>query len=440
MKKTRSRKAGRARPKKAAKRKAPVQMRAAVRQQVLPSSHVFEEGLARFMSPEGVFYNPEMRRCRDLSSLWVGTRGKLAQALDAFCASGARGLRYKMENRNVGKLLFLDLSQKAINASKANAKLNRISSSGADFAKEDIQRFLLGRSDFDLIEIDPFGSPAPYLHAVMRAGYNLDERYLSITATDMAVLCGAHAAACWKNYGAKPMDNEFCHENALRILLGKTARAAAEENWAVEPQFCYSHRHYLKLLLKLTKGAEGAVGCAKQSMSYVVHCPKCLYHALYSPVRTGKKGEEPSNEIIRGFPPLVCPNCSMGGGSGGPSNWGGGEPPSAVRMNWAGPLWGGKWADEKTIKEMAAELKKRPYLSQEELAPILDTISSELKGPALYYDLHELASRHKMKIPKTEDVIASLTRAGFFASRTHFLPTAIRTDAGLEEIAALLVK
>ncbi len=387
----------------AALKQASAQARLAASRQAGAQTHFSEEGLARLRTGEGVFFNPFMRQCRDLSSLWVATLPKLANVLDGFCASGARGLRYKLENENVGKVMFLDLSEKAVEAAKKNARLNKVKSSDAAFVRDDIARFLLNRSDFDLIEIDPFGSPAPHLHAVMRAGYNLPERYLSITATDMAVLCGAHAAACWKNYGAKPMDNEFCHENALRILLGRVARAAAEENWSVEPQFCYSHRHYLKLLLKLKKGADGAVECAKLSMRYAVHCPKCLYHAI------GK------------FPSSTCPDCGK-------------------QMNYAGPMWGGKWADGKTIEGMQMALAERPYLDNEEIGPLLSLIQDECEGPALYYDLHELASRHKMKIPKSEDVIAALTRAGYFCSRTHFSPTAIRTDAPLEEIVGMMKK
>ncbi|MDE1798503.1 MAG: tRNA (guanine(10)-N(2))-dimethyltransferase [Candidatus Micrarchaeota archaeon] len=423
---SKTRNAGRASARKSTRRTPKKAGRISALAQSRPAPHFSEEGLARIRAPDGVFFNPHMRQCRDLSSLWVGTRGKLASALDAFCASGARGLRYKMENKNVGRVTFLDMSGKAMAAAKANARLNKIKAAQAAFVQEDIRRFLLNRSDFDLIEIDPFGSPGPHLPAVMHAGYNLNERYLSITATDMAVLCGAHAAACWKNYGAKPMDNEFCHENALRILLGKVARAAAEENWAIEPQFCYSHRHYLKLLLKLTKGAERAVECAKQSMCYAVHCPKCLYHAMHATARmaargAGGPGTEGAAPHPHGFPPSACPEC--------------GE-----RLNWAGPMWGGPWADGKTMREMMDELKKRPYLERTELDDLLKTILDELPGPALYYDLHELASRHKMRIPRTEGVLAALRKSGFFASRTHFSPTAIRTDAPLEEIVALLAK
>ena len=59
-----------------------------------------KEGQATLFVPEQssrdpfhcpVFFNPHMRLCRDLSSLWVGTLPALPSVLDVFCASGARG-------------------------------------------------------------------------------------------------------------------------------------------------------------------------------------------------------------------------------------------------------------------------------------------------------------------------------------------------------------
>ena len=43
-------------------------------------------------------------------------------------------------------------------------------------------------------------------------------------------------------------------------------------------------------------------------------------------------------------------------------------------------------------------------------------------------------------IPRTDDVVAKLHEEGFFASRTHFSPVAIRTDAGLEDVLGEMEK
>jgi len=55
-----------------------------------------KEGAASISLSGGVFYNPEMELCRDVSSLAIGAigagGGKL-HILDAMCASGIRGIR-----------------------------------------------------------------------------------------------------------------------------------------------------------------------------------------------------------------------------------------------------------------------------------------------------------------------------------------------------------
>ena len=375
-------------------------------EQKAPVSVIVTEGLAKIKTNEKVFFNPHMRFCRDLSSLWVGSLPALDSVLDGFCASGARGLRYKLENKNVASVAFVDASPDAIELAESNAKLNAIAPKEFRTMRADINRLLGTGERFDLIEIDPFGTPMPYLAALTRCGNGLDERYISVTATDTAVLCGAHAQACYKVYSARPLHSEVCHETGLRILLASIARAAAAEDWGLEPQLCISHRHYFKVLARLRKGADGAVETSKTAMTYLTHCPHCLYHAQY----------ENAAELS-----LSCPQCGK-------------------KMDWGGPVWGGKWADAKAIEKMVRMLSQRRYLDIEEVGGLLKTVLEECEGPSLYYDLHELASKHKRTIPRAEDVVTKLMESGYFASRTHFSPTSVRTDAGLEDLLALMEK
>jgi len=65
-----------------------------------------EEGIS-FTAGKNVFYNPNMKFCRSVSSLAVGVIGGKLSVIDAFCASGIRGIRYAKENSNVEKLTFL---------------------------------------------------------------------------------------------------------------------------------------------------------------------------------------------------------------------------------------------------------------------------------------------------------------------------------------------
>ncbi len=372
------------------------------------AGQILSEGLASVRVPDGIFFNPAMRLCRDLSSLWVGAQPTVKNALDAFCASGIRGLRYKLENGNVQSLTLLDADPAAAEAAKENIGLNKIEGGAARAVCSPVEVFLSSNFGFDLVEIDPFGTPAPFLPFALRSCASIKSLRLSLTATDTAVLCGAHAPACINQYNAKPLDNEFCHENALRILLGHLARAASQYDFSMHPQLCFSDRHYVKLLVELRKGAPEAVRSSKLAMKFVAYCPRCRYHSL------------------GGFPPASCPLCD-------------------AKCDWAGPLWGGAWADLSTVKKIASLSKERPYGSGPELSSLLAVLHSELDAPGgnappLYYDLHELASAHKRRIPRVDDMLASLRSAGLFSSRTHFKDHSVRTDALLDEILQFMPK
>lgn len=357
------------------------------------------EGSLKIDVPEGVFYNPEMELCRDISSLVVGAlEGKLT-VLDAMCASGVRGLRYKKENRNVKSLTLADLSRKAVACAKKNAAKNKVKCS---FFLGDA-RERMREERFDLVELDPFGTPEPYLHDACFCLAGKKESFLSVTATDMAVLCGAHHAACLKNYGAAPLDNEFCHENAVRILASKVILTAAPFNLAAKPVFAFSHRHYVKMLFSFKQGAEHAVGMVKK-LGFVSYCHGCCWRETKR-IPLEKK----------------CPHCGHA-------------------LEIAGPLYLGSLWDGKLIGKALDLNAKRKYRKSETINKALLTILCESKVDTYgYYDLHVLAEKLGKRILSMDEGISRLRKAGFLAERTHFCPTAIRTNAPHNAVRTLAV-
>ena len=358
----------------------------------------FAEGKVKITVPAGVFYNPEMELCRDIGSLAVGALSGKLSVVDAMAASGVRGLRYKKENRNVSALALVDLSEKAVSAERKNAKTNRVK---CRVTYADANRFLY-ENEFDFVELDPFGSPQPFLNDAVRSFRTKKKGYLSVTATDMAVLCGAHHAACLKNYGAIPLDNEFCHENAARILAAKVVLTAAPFNFAATPVFTLSHRHYVKLIFVLEQGAEAAVAAVKQT-GFVSYCEKCCYRET---ARLPRRQE--------------CPLCK-------------------TRLVHAGPVYLGKLWDEKLLGKMLKLNAQRKYRRGKEIEKLLSTMKQEGAIASYgYYDLHVLAKKMKTPISSMDDAIGKLRKTGFAASRTHFCPTAVRTDAPHEKVLKLL--
>lgn len=358
-----------------------------------------EDGIS-IAAPEGVFYNAEMELCRGICSLAVGALGIKLSVLDAMCASGIRGLRYKKENRNVSSLTLADLSRKAVACAKRNARMNRVK---CRCVNADANLFM-HKNEFDLVELDPFGSPAPFLHDAMHCFRAKKKGFLSATATDMAVLCGAHHAACLKNYGAAPLDNEFCHENAVRILAGKVVLTAAPFNFSATPVFSLSHRHYVKVIFALEEGADAAVAAVKNT-GFVSYCEKCCYRES---ARLPRKQE--------------CPSCG-------------------TRMVHAGPVYLGNLWSGKLLGKMLKLNAARKYAKRKEIEKMLSTMRQESEIASYgYYDLHVLAKRMKKQISGIDDAIAGLRKAGFAAARTHFCPTAVRTDAPHEKVLEVLCK
>ena len=361
-----------------------------------------EEESVRFTVSKNVFYNPAMRFCRSMSSLVVGAigdaEGKL-DVVDAFCASGIRGIRYAKENKNVGRVIFIDLERSAINLAKKNARVNKIKNGALE---GNISR-LAFQCEGDFVEIDPFGTPSPYLVDALRLFNRKKTAYLSVTATDVAVLCGGKVAACLKNYHARPLNNDFTHENGLRILLGRMVEMAAEFNFGTEPLVSFSDRHYLKVIVRLRRGADLAYGCQKKQ-GYITWCSACGYRF---------PGQFPATG--------ACGFCG------------------ANKNEFAGPLWLGELHDADFLKKMAALNGQRKYSDKEDIARMLSVMEGEIGMPPYYYNVHELCSIHHIQpVPKFSDFMGALEAKGHAARRTHFSPVSIKTAAPYREVLEAL--
>lgn len=352
-----------------------------------------------------VFYNLNMTFCRSMSSLAVGAIDSELEVVDAFCASGIRGIRYAKENKNVTKVTFIDIDQKAITLTKKNAKVNKISKTKFDAKKGSVSR-LAFEFDGDFVEIDPFGTPAPYLVDAFRYFNRKKVAYLSVTATDVAVLCGGIVAACLKNYHSKPMNNEFTHENGLRIMLKRIAEVAAEFNMGISPLVSFSDRHYLKSVIKVTRSADLAYESAKK-LGYVSFCNKCGYR------NSGKFPQE---------------NCGCGHGNDS-------------KLDYSGALWLGELHDFGFVKKMINLNKKRNYSQRAEIDKTLKLLEGEIGMPPYYYNVHNLSKINSLgSVPKLDLVLQKLKDAGFNAARTHFSEISIKTNCPHEKLAQILAR
>ncbi len=336
---------------------------------------------------EAVFYNPRMTTNRDLSVLALKAMAsglKKKMVLDGFCASGIRGIRYALEAR-LGPVTFLDASDAAMAVCRKNVRLNKLKK--AEFVQQDFDSFATSGRCFDVVELDPFGTPATFVANAVRLLPKVG--ILSVTATDLATLCGSKNGPAARRYDARPLYVEYAHELALRIVAGFVVRQAAMQDVAATPVFSFYQDHFTKILFRTRRGAQAADE-ALQKIGVVSHCMQCGHR------ETGRRET------------CVC----------------------GRTMSVAGPLWQGDVNDSGALSAMKKGTK------DVKLHALLDVLAGESGMPPYFFDVHH-AGRGAAS-PKMDDVISRLKKKGFQAARTHYSPTAVKTDATLAELKAVL--
>lgn len=353
-----------------------------------------------------VFYNPAMELNRDINVAATAAFVKRLLAkrdmaiediryLDAFSASGIRGLRVAKE---VGVHATLnDWSPEAFELINKNIELTGLSEKVE--ASRRNANVLLHESKFNIVDIDPFGTPSPFLDAASVSALNL----LSVTATDTAPLCGAHLNSGIRKYAAVPLNREFHSEMGLRVMLGACAREIAKHDKAMVPLLSHSTRHYVRGYLEIRNGAKQADRTLK-CMGFLSYCPHCG-----------------GRETVRGLAVHIKPECPSCGGL----------------TEIAGPLWLGPLREKEFCDEVLIELEERPLSTKEKASKIISFCRDELDIP-MFYDQHVICKQLGVSASGIDLLIASLKIKGFKASRTHFSGTSFKTDASVAEIKEII--
>lgn len=206
------------------------------------------EGLAKIKTSKNVFYNPVMKLNRDISVILLNALNRKMTIADIMAATGVRSIRFLKEVKGV-KVFINDNSKEAVKLIKSNLKLNKVK---ATVSNEEANLFLMKSKGFDYIDIDPFGTPNPFLDTAVKKLAR--DGILAVTSTDPAALTGTYINSCRRKYWAEPLHNHMMHEAALRILIRKIQLIGAQYDKALIPIFSFSKEHYLRVFLKNEKG------------------------------------------------------------------------------------------------------------------------------------------------------------------------------------------
>ena len=353
---------------------------------------MIEEGKINFQLGDA-FYNPKSKLVRDLGVLaalvYRQQQGKL-RVLETMAGSGVRSLRYYQEsqadyvwvnegNHELGELLTSNL-QRYIPQTKYH------------LTHWDANRLFFDcfsrRDYYDFVDVDCFGTAAPYLSSMLWATKLNGLMYL--TSTDGRTFAGRFPNKSLQAYGAIARSHPALQEQALRILIGTVAQQAGAKGMGIEPIFAYFAGETYRVLMRLVRHPN----LTTDNYGFLGYCHYCGEYQTINPRQLGK---------------VTC-NCA--------------QPNLAI----SGAMWLGELHNQEYLNKMSAIAKQWQWRKAEKLLKIMQ---QEADLPPYFFSLKEIGKRGSLDLPPRNLLIEALKAQGYRASQTHFNPEAIKTNATL---------
>ncbi|PFH59470.1 hypothetical protein XA68_12279 [Ophiocordyceps unilateralis] len=376
--------------------------------------------------------------------------------LDALSASGLRALRYAHELSFATSITANDLSASAAASIQRNVQhngLQDIVSVTNDDALALMYRCIahdLSQKDrhgnpgkghkFDVVDLDPYGTAAPFFDAALQAVRD-DGGLVCITCTDSAVWAGhSYCEKAFALYGGVPVKGPHSHEAALRLILHAVATSGAKYGLAIDPLLSLSIDFYTKIFVKVTRRQQTVKFNGVRTM-LVYSCDQgCgaweTQPLLRSRPAPNKKGSGSFYKHGMALGPTTdrfCQHCGF-------------------KMHVNGPMFAGRIHSQDFIQRILDEIPNAPpdvYKTLPRLEGMLRTAQEEqIAEPELPTDVdpHEaelatvdaspffvvpgkLASIVSCATPTDDMFRGALVHLGYRIGRSHCRPGSIKTDA-----------
>lgn len=381
--------------------------------------------------------------------------------LDALAATGLRSVRYLKEIPKLRKIVINDLLPEATEVAVNNIRTNGIKEDQVTVFNRDACILMFEHRDpvenFDVIDLDPYGSAAPFLDAAVQA-VAADGGLLCVTCTDSPVLSGNYPEVCYAKYGAMPLKARYLHEMALRILLNSIETAANKYKRYIVPWLSLSVDFYVRVFVRVYESpAEVKNTCLKRIMTYQsTQCSSFINQTVGTRSKS-KKERMASSKKIDG----ATDESAMASAGGNNGNYGASslEVPSVCeesggRWKVGGPFWGAPMHNQEMVDVILARVDNAraaqagdpygyasannaiPIPTAERLSGMLTSISEELKDVPFYYSLPDLASTLQCTVPTHLEFRSALINAGYRVSGFHHDSSAFKTDAPYSVVCA----
>ncbi|XP_055227705.1 tRNA (guanine(26)-N(2))-dimethyltransferase isoform X2 [Gorilla gorilla gorilla] len=292
--------------------------------------------------------------------------------LEGLAASGLRSIRFALEVPGLRSVVANDASTRAVDLIRRNVQLNDVAHlvqpSQAD-ARMLMYQHQRVSERFDVIDLDPYGSPATFLDAAVQA--------------------------------------------ALRIVLHSLDLRANCYQRFVVPLLSISADFYVRVFVRVFTG-QAKVKASASKQALVFQCVGCGAFHLQ---RLGKASGVPSGRVkfSAACGPPVTPECEHCG----------------QRHQLGGPMWAEPIHDLDFVGRVLEAVSANPgrFHTSERIRGVLSVITEELPDVPLYYTLDQLSSTIHCNTPSLLQLRSALLHADFRVSLSHACKNAVKTDA-----------
>ncbi|MCJ1278032.1 RNA methyltransferase tRNA(m5U54)methyltransferase [Puttea exsequens] len=254
--------------------------------------------------------------------------------LDALSATGLRALRYAKEIPMATSITANDLSPSATASIALNIKHNDLSeniilttSNAIEHMHRVVAEGLGGSKHYNVIDLDPYGTAAPFLDAAVQA--LADGGLLCVTCTDAGVFASlGYLEKTYSQYGGLPLRGGHAHEGGLRLILHAIATASARYGIAIEPLLSLSIDFYARVFVRVHRSPAEVKFLASKTM-VVYNCDAgCGAWAIQHLARAKEKRAK-NGDILYNFTSALAPSADTRCEHCG------------FKTHLAGPMWGG---------------------------------------------------------------------------------------------------
>ena len=381
--------------------------------------------------------------------------------LDALSTTGLRALRYAHEIPFATEITANDMSQKAVDSIGLNVKHNKLEDRITAKTGNAIAYMYsyCDKKGYDVIDLDPYGTAAPFLDSAIQAINN--DGLLCVTCTDSAIFAShGYLEKTYSQYGGLPLKGEPCHEGGLRLLLHAIASSAARYGMSIEPLLSLSIDYYIRVFVRVRKSPNDVKLLAGKTM-IVYHCDSgcgawSTQFLARNKVTSNKNGDKGYKHSFAAGPSADehCQHCGF-------------------KTHLSGPMYGGPLHNVGFIERVLAQLndvERETYPTHDRIEGMLRTAMEEItfgvkqdkpngvnntqlldplipKADPADIDHHpfffipsSIAKVLHCSAPPLAPLRGALRHAGFKVSMSHCKPGSIKTDASWKDIWHIMLE